>query len=128
MYTFKPIIIIIIFVIENVNLLLKISKLLSNQLICYAMVKKPSATFRALTIIKKMYHLFNSGIHQCCDNHYLFLLMGSFEFVTHQRWVTFMLSKGVEDPSQGRMWRACWEIREHNIIKLISKHHDFTFF
>ena len=33
--------------------------------------------------------------------------MGSFEFVTHERWVTFMLSKGVEDPYKGRMSRAC---------------------
>ena len=52
--------------------------------------------------------LFNNGIHPCCDTHYLFLRMGSFEFVTHQRWVTFILSKGVEDPYKGRMSRACW--------------------
>ena len=128
MYTFIPIIIIIMFVIENVYLLLKISKYLSNQLICYSIVKKLATAVRALTIIKKTYHQFNSGIHLCWDTYYLFLRMGSLEFVTHQRWETFILSKGGEDPYKGRMSRACWEIREYSIIKLKSKHHVFTFF
>ena len=71
------------------------------------MVRKLLTDARTLTIIEKTYHKFNSGIRTCCDTHYLFLRMGSFEFVTHQRWVTFMLSKGVEDPYKGRMSRAC---------------------
>ena len=62
------------------------------------MVEKLATAFCALTIIKQTDHQFNSGILPCCDTHYLFLRMGSFDFVTHQRWVTFMLSKGVEDP------------------------------
>ena len=70
------------------------------------MVKKLATAVRPLTIIKKTYPQFNSGMHPGCDSHYLFLRMGSFEFVTHQRWVTFMLSKGVEDPYKGRMLRA----------------------
>ena len=48
------------------------------------MVKKLATSVRALTIIKKPCHQFNSGIHPCCDTNYLFLRMGSFEFVTHQ--------------------------------------------
>ena len=58
------------FVIENVYLLLKFPSYLSNQLICYAMVKKLVTAVCALTIIiKKTYHQFNSGIHPCCDTH-----------------------------------------------------------
>ena len=72
------------------------------------MVKKLAISLSALSIIKKMHHQFNSGIHSCCDTHYLFLRMGSFEFVIHQRWVTFMLSKDVEDPYKGLMSHACW--------------------
>ena len=72
------------------------------------MVKKLATALCVLSIIKKMYHQFNSGIHSCCDTHYLFLRMGSFKFVTHQRLVIFMLSKGVEDPYKGRLSRACW--------------------
>ena len=56
------------------------------------MVKKLATAARALTIIEQTYHQFNSGIHPCCDTHYLFLRMGSFEFVTHHRWVTFMVT------------------------------------
>ena len=58
------------------------------------MVKKLPTVLCALSIIKK-YHQFNSGIRRCCDAHYLFVRMGSLEFVTHQRWVTFMFSMGV---------------------------------
>ena len=76
--------------------------------ICYAMVKKLATALCALLIIKKMYHQFNSGMQPCCETHYLSLRMGSSEFVTHQRWVTFILSKGVENPYKGRMSRACW--------------------
>ena len=94
------------FVIENVYLLLKISKLFVKSINLLRDGEKIGTAVRALTIIKKTYHQFNSGIHPCCDTHYLFLRMGSFEFVTHQRWVTFMLSKGVEDPYKGRMSRA----------------------
>ena len=72
------------------------------------MVKKLATAARALTIIKQTDHQFNSGIHPCCDTHYLFLRMGSFKFVTHQRCVTFMVSKGVEDAYEGRMSRVCW--------------------
>ena len=69
------------------------------------MVKKLETDYCALTIIKKTYHLLNSGMHPCCDTCYLFFQIGSLEFVTHQRWVTFMLSKGVY-PYKGRMSRA----------------------
>ena len=72
------------------------------------MVKKLVIAVSALSIIKKMYHQVNSGIHPCCDTHYLLLRMGSFEFVTHQRWVTLMINKGVVDTYKGRMSRACW--------------------
>ena len=58
------------------------------------MVKKLETDFCALPIIKKTYHLLNSGMHPCCDACYLLFRIGSLEFVTHQRWVTFMLSKG----------------------------------
>ena len=53
------------------------------------MVKKLATILCVQLIIKKMYHQLNSGIHPCCDTHYLFLRIGSFEFVTHQRRVTF---------------------------------------
>ena len=72
---------------------IKTSKYLSNRLICYAMVNKLATALCAPSIIEKMYRQFNSGIHPCCDTHYLFLRIGSFEFVTHQRCVTFMPSK-----------------------------------
>ena len=58
------------------------------------MVKKLATAACALPIIKQTDHQFNSGIHPCCDTHYLFLRMGSFEFVTPQRCLTFMVSKG----------------------------------
>ena len=48
------------------------------------MVKKLATAARALKIIKQKDHQFNSGIHPCCDTHYLFFRMASFEFVTHQ--------------------------------------------
>ena len=57
------------------------------------MVKKLATAALALPIIKQTDHQFNSGIHPCCDTHYLFLRMGSFEFVTYQRWGTFMVSR-----------------------------------
>ena len=46
------------------------------------MVKKLATTLCVLSIIiKKTYHQFNSGIHPCCDTHYLFLRMGSFDLL-----------------------------------------------
>ena len=59
------------------------------------MLKKLATALCQLSIIRKTYHQFNSGMH------YLFFRMGSFEFVTHQRWVTLMLSKDVKSLTKG---------------------------
>ena len=76
------------FVFDNVYLLLKISKLFVKSIYLLRDGEK-TGDHCALTIIKKTYDQFNSGIHPYCDTYYLFLRMGSFEFVTHQRPVTF---------------------------------------
>ena len=72
----------IMFVMENVYLLVKISKLFVKSINLLCNGEKLATTLSALSFIKKMYHRFNSGIRPCCDTHYLFLRMGSFECYT----------------------------------------------